>query len=79
MAQSFEQFYKDLKETEEKDSVLTPKQQIERLLRPGESKNVKHKRPTKIVFGFFSFRVPIFPPNSHSATVFDFAISQDTR
>ena len=37
MAQSFDQFYKDLKETEEKDSVLTPKQQIERLLRPGES------------------------------------------
>ncbi len=33
---SFESFYKDLKETEQKDSTLTPKQQIERLLRPGK-------------------------------------------
>ncbi|KAK7077552.1 DnaJ (Hsp40), subfamily C, member 8 [Halocaridina rubra] len=33
----FDDFYKDLKETEERDSVLTPKQQIDRLLRPGSS------------------------------------------
>ncbi len=32
---SFDSFYQDLKETEKKDSVLTPKQQIDRLLRPG--------------------------------------------
>ncbi len=32
----FDDFYKDLKETEQKDSVLTPKQQIDRLLRPGK-------------------------------------------
>ena len=34
---NFDEFYKDLKETEAKDSVLTPKQQIERLLRPGST------------------------------------------
>jgi len=34
--EKFDDFYKDLKETEQKDSVLTPKQQIERLLRPGK-------------------------------------------
>jgi len=33
----FENFYTELKETEKKDSVLTPPQQIERLLRPGAS------------------------------------------
>ncbi len=32
---SFDAFYADLKETEKKDSVLTPRQQIDRLLRPG--------------------------------------------
>ncbi|XP_050701543.1 dnaJ homolog subfamily C member 8-like [Eriocheir sinensis] len=35
--QKFDVFYKDLKETEKRDSVLTPKQQIDRLLRPGAS------------------------------------------
>lgn len=34
---SFDTFYKDLKETELKDSVLTPTQQIDRLLRPGST------------------------------------------
>ena len=34
---SFDTFYKDLKATEKADSVLTPKQQIERLLRPGST------------------------------------------
>ncbi|XP_066982887.1 dnaJ homolog subfamily C member 8 [Macrobrachium rosenbergii] len=34
---TFDIFYKDLKETEQRDSVLTPKQQIDRLLRPGSS------------------------------------------
>ena len=34
---NFEEFYADLKETEAKDSVLTPKQQIDRLLRPGST------------------------------------------
>ena len=33
----FDTFYKDLKATEKKDSVLTPKQQIDRLLRPGST------------------------------------------
>ena len=33
----FNTFYKDLKATEKADSVLTPKQQIERLLRPGST------------------------------------------
>lgn len=33
----FERFYSDLKETEKKDSVLTSKQQIDRLLRPGST------------------------------------------
>ncbi|KAK8724345.1 hypothetical protein OTU49_011343, partial [Cherax quadricarinatus] len=33
----FDVFYKDLKETEKRDSVLTSKQQIDRLLRPGAS------------------------------------------
>ena len=32
---NFDEFYKDLKETEKADSKLTPKQQIDRLLRPG--------------------------------------------
>ncbi len=32
---AFDSFYQDLKETEKKDSVLTPAQQIDRLLRPG--------------------------------------------
>lgn len=32
---AFSTFYKDLKATEKADAVLTPKQQIERLLRPG--------------------------------------------
>ena len=32
---AFNTFYKDLKATEKADAVLTPKQQIERLLRPG--------------------------------------------
>ena len=31
----FDSFYADLKETEKKDSTLTPSQQIDRLLRPG--------------------------------------------
>merc|ERR1712126_411556 len=35
--QKFNDFYKDLKETEARDAVLTPKQQIDRLLRPGAS------------------------------------------
>ena len=35
--QNFDEFYKDLKETEKKDSKLTPKQQIDRLLRPGST------------------------------------------
>ena len=34
---NFDEFYKDLKETEKKDSTLTPKQQIDRLLRPGST------------------------------------------
>lgn len=34
---NFDTFYKDLKATEKADSVLTPKQQIERLLRPGST------------------------------------------
>ena len=34
---NFDEFYKDLKETERKDSTLTPKQQIDRLLRPGST------------------------------------------
>merc|ERR1719341_1682563 len=33
----FNVFYKDLKDTEHRDAVLTPKQQIDRLLRPGSS------------------------------------------
>ncbi|MCP9260229.1 DnaJ domain protein [Dirofilaria immitis] len=33
----FERFYSDLKETEKRDSVLTSKQQIDRLLRPGST------------------------------------------
>lgn len=32
---SFDNFYSELKETERKDASLTPKQQIDRLLRPG--------------------------------------------
>ena len=32
---NFDEFYKDLKQTEKADSKLTPKQQIDRLLRPG--------------------------------------------
>ena len=36
-ASNFDSFYKDLKETELKDSVLTPTQQIDRLLRPGST------------------------------------------
>jgi len=32
---SFDNFYAELKQTEQKDSSLTPKQQIDRLLRPG--------------------------------------------
>lgn len=32
---SFDNFYSELKETERKDAILTPKQQIDRLLRPG--------------------------------------------
>ena len=35
--EKFDEFYKDLKETEKQDSVLTPKQQIDRLLRPGST------------------------------------------
>merc|ERR1711894_278162 len=34
-SETFDTFYKDLKATEKADAVLTPKQQIERLLRPG--------------------------------------------
>lgn len=34
---AFNTFYKDLKATEKADSVLTPKQQIDRLLRPGST------------------------------------------
>jgi len=37
MADAFGEFYKDLKETEKKDAKLTPKQQIERLLKPGST------------------------------------------
>ncbi|CAJ0585241.1 unnamed protein product, partial [Mesorhabditis spiculigera] len=37
MSDDFEHFYTDLKETEKNDSVLTPGQQIERLLRPGST------------------------------------------
>jgi len=32
---SFDNFYAELKQTEQKDATLTPKQQIDRLLRPG--------------------------------------------
>ena len=35
--ESFDEFYKDLKATEKADSNLTPKQQIDRLLRPGST------------------------------------------
>lgn len=35
--ESFEDFYSEVKEIEKRDSVLTPKQQIERLLRPGST------------------------------------------
>ncbi|CAH4038274.1 dnaJ homolog subfamily C member 8 [Pieris brassicae] len=35
--ESFEEFYSEVKEIEKRDSVLTPKQQIERLLRPGST------------------------------------------
>ncbi|XP_038223057.1 dnaJ homolog subfamily C member 8 [Zerene cesonia] len=35
--ESFEEFYCEVKEIEKRDSVLTPKQQIERLLRPGST------------------------------------------
>ena len=34
---TFDTFYKDLKTTEKADTVLTPKQQIDRLLRPGST------------------------------------------
>ena len=34
---TFDEFYKDLKATEKADANLTPKQQIDRLLRPGSS------------------------------------------
>jgi len=34
-AQGFDNFYKELKQVEAKDSSLTPKQQIDRLLKPG--------------------------------------------
>ena len=37
MEASFTEFYADLKATEKKDSTLTPKQQIDRLLKPGSS------------------------------------------
>ncbi|CAG0893413.1 unnamed protein product, partial [Darwinula stevensoni] len=33
----FDGFYKEVKEIEKRDSVLTPKQQIDRLLRPGST------------------------------------------
>ncbi|KPJ06034.1 DnaJ-like subfamily C member 8 [Papilio machaon] len=36
-AESFDDFYTEVKEIEKRDSVLTPKQQIERLLRPGST------------------------------------------
>ncbi|XP_033215443.1 dnaJ homolog subfamily C member 8 [Belonocnema kinseyi] len=35
--EEFNEFYTEVKEIEKRDSVLTPKQQIERLLRPGSS------------------------------------------
>ena len=35
--QRFDAFYADLKNTEKKDAVLTPTQQIDRLLRPGST------------------------------------------
>lgn len=35
--ESFDEFYTEVKEIEKRDSVLTPKQQIERLLRPGST------------------------------------------
>lgn len=34
---AFSTFYTEVKEIEKRDSVLTPKQQIDRLLRPGSS------------------------------------------
>ncbi|KAJ2951965.1 hypothetical protein O0L34_g4226 [Tuta absoluta] len=34
---SFDEFYTEVKEIEKRDSVLTPKQQIDRLLRPGST------------------------------------------
>ena len=37
MSEAFDDFYKDLKATEKADSTLTPKQQIDRLLRPGST------------------------------------------
>lgn len=37
MTETFDNFYKDLKATEKADSVLTPTQQIDRLLRPGST------------------------------------------
>ena len=37
MTETFDHFYKDLKATEKADSVLTPTQQIDRLLRPGST------------------------------------------
>ena len=44
--QRFEAFYADLKVTEKKDAVLTPKQQIDRLLRPGSTyRNVVFQWP----------------------------------
>lgn len=35
--ESFNEFYTEVKEIEKRDSVLTPKQQIDRLLRPGST------------------------------------------
>lgn len=35
--ESFDEFYTEVKEIEKRDSVLTPKQQIDRLLRPGST------------------------------------------
>ncbi|KAJ8664332.1 hypothetical protein QAD02_005994 [Eretmocerus hayati] len=35
--EKFNEFYSEVKEIEKRDSVLTPKQQIDRLLRPGSS------------------------------------------
>ncbi|XP_067946947.1 dnaJ homolog subfamily C member 8-like [Watersipora subatra] len=35
--ESFESFYEEVKAIEQRDSVLTPKQQIDRLLRPGST------------------------------------------